>query len=131
MSEEERKKDDLADALAALAAGEHPDEPVEGSGIDAHTHLEGVGETPSPPRTPAAGPVSPSAARPSGAPRPSTTLRPASPHSKARPAAPDQAPPPARSPAVRSEEFVRPERSPEEIAAAHDAEVSAEADAIA
>src|SRR5438067_2506147 len=63
MSEEERKKDDLADALAALAAGEHPDEPVEGSGIDAHTHLEGVGETPSPPRTPA-GLTKPPAARP-------------------------------------------------------------------
>ena len=62
MSEEERKKDDLADALAALAAGQHPDEPVEGSGIDAHAHLEGVGETPSPASTPAASPTS---ARPS------------------------------------------------------------------
>ena len=43
---EEKKKDALADALAALAAGEHPEEPHGGSGIDAHA--QPVGEAPIP-----------------------------------------------------------------------------------
>jgi len=60
MSEHQRKKNDLADALAALAAGEHTDEPVagEGSGMG---HAVNLGSTPpaAPPPGRRAGPQVP------------------------------------------------------------------------
>src|SRR3954468_22569893 len=47
MSEEQKKADALADALAALAAGEHAEEaPLSGSGISAHGESDHVQLTP-------------------------------------------------------------------------------------
>ncbi len=131
---EQKKKDDLADALAALAAGEHHEEPpASGSGIDSQAsdavHLGGT-PTPLPAKPQRPGPPAPRAA--SGAPQPvarsgapvprqaapptpaqSTLRTPPAPASIPRPAA-AQGPPASglRPPAPSAKAPVRPPAAP-------------------
>jgi hypothetical protein len=125
---EEKKKDALADALAALAAGEHHDDTeTEGSEIDGHAHIEPVVETSAPvsrrpgPPTPRAGGGPPTPVARSGAPIPkqATTPAPAQSISRTPPPRPaagtrspaplppsSSTPPPARSAGTSSKSSV-------------------------
>jgi hypothetical protein len=104
-------KDKAAEALAALAAGQQHDEPPQGSGVEAHAHVDlgqsGKSKPGSPP-----------------APQPKTAAG-------VRPAAPPQ--PRGAPPRVPSAPPVRP-NSPtadDSTTLAHDQEVAREADAVA
>jgi hypothetical protein len=156
---EEKKKQDLADALAALAAGHHQDEqPLSGSGIQ---HQEQYVEPPKPisrsgapvpqqgkPTSGVRPPPTPGQPRPAGTPagsqpvarKPAAPIRPSSPTAKPRPQMPGGAtprapvappPPPVQEAPPATDPLVVPEEPIAEDPEARAREIEAEAEAVA
>jgi hypothetical protein len=136
-----KDKDHLADKLASFAAGEHPEDQPAGSGVEGHAqvHFGPAAPRPAPVPTPRPAPLPTATTRPAAIPPPAD--RPTIP---ARPAAAPRTPPPAKvrdsapgTPPVapRQREFHvvadEPDLGPDAAAAAHEAEIAREADAVA
>jgi hypothetical protein len=127
-----KDKDNLADKLAAFAAGEHPEDHPAGSGAEGHTQVNFGHAAPRPAPVPSPKPQPP--AKPPSAQRPTIPARPAAapgtpPPAKVRESAPGTPPVASRQPEfpVVSDE---PDADRDAAAAAHEAEIAREADAV-